>query len=160
MNRYYSWRSRANVRGFTLVELLIVVAIMGVLIALLAPAVFNAGEGAKTANCLQRLRQQHQFYTKAVADTTAGKITDPSRRVNAKTIKIFTERYAQKESAGEEIWQCPSNPASITELTSYGYNSRLHRMSDKSDNTRIMALDYERPVVDGSFDHWMVEVPG
>ncbi|MDD5680851.1 MAG: type II secretion system protein [Candidatus Omnitrophica bacterium] len=44
-------------RGFTLIELLVMLVIIGVLMALLAPAIQNAREYAKTAACMSNLRQ-------------------------------------------------------------------------------------------------------
>ena len=44
-------------RGFTLVELLVVIAIIGVLIGMLLPAVQSARESARRSNCASNMRQ-------------------------------------------------------------------------------------------------------
>jgi len=58
-------------KGFTLVELLVVIGIIAVLIAILLPSLSRARENAKNAQCLSNLRQLgtvYQFYANDYKD--------------------------------------------------------------------------------------------
>ncbi|TWT47285.1 DUF1559 domain-containing protein [Botrimarina hoheduenensis] len=111
-------------RGFTLVELLVVVAIIGVLVALLLPAVQAARESARRTQCVNRLRQ----------------------------IALATQNYLAAQRVfppGAVARPRPDNPS--TPWTFYRWSALASLTPYLENNTVRDALNLELPLYDSSF---------
>jgi len=79
-------------RAFTLVELMIVIAIIGVLIGLLLPAVTSARESARKASCASNLRQLGAGLIAYATD-------------NDRKLPYFTDSPTQPDSGTDQLWE-------------------------------------------------------
>ena len=134
---------KTDAARFTLIEMLVVVAIIGILAALLAPSLQKALESARSVYCGNNLRQvylQYQmyaddyqgFYPPVVGDTY---VTD-GRRTDAKQDGVVT---IQLHASGgvwrkQPTWFCPNDIQPLHQLTnndlrqvSYGENVNAWR---------------------------------
>lgn len=129
---------------FTLVELLVVVAIIGILAAILMPALAKARDSAKSAGCANNLRQ-HGIALQMYAQDNRNYAPPLNRGADSSqqafnsvayllTAPGYLPRAARTMSSYEGgnyrpldgVWNCPSvdmnNISSVSTGTSYGFN--------------------------------------
>lgn len=96
--------------GFTLVELLVVVAIIGVLAALLLGIVSAAQERGRTTACLSRLRQLHSAFALYSIDY-GGYIPPYQNRTRRGVPEQGSLLVAALEpyAVSRQLWFCPSD---------------------------------------------------
>jgi len=116
--------SSRQARAFTLVELLVVVAIVGVLAALFTPALSKAKAKVRSAVCLNNLKQWGLATTLYAADhddllppegspnglsTTAAWYIDLPCELGMKPYAEMTWHTNALAPVGTSIWICPAN---------------------------------------------------
>jgi len=111
-------------RAFTLLELLVVVAIIGLLAGLILPALNRARAAGKTTACLGQLRQISLALQMYVNDA-GGRLPVLQNRASITNDVPALDTVLAPYAAGKrEVFRCPADAAGIFEAsgTSYFWN--------------------------------------
>lgn len=98
-------------KKFTLIELLIVIAIMGILFSLLLPSLSKAKENAKTAVCMSKFREKGKGITLYTADNNGRLPGGLWRQQRAKykhnrgTLGSFIYIYLHPNAPDPRLWK-------------------------------------------------------
>jgi prepilin-type N-terminal cleavage/methylation domain-containing protein/prepilin-type processing-associated H-X9-DG protein len=150
-------RVRASVKtifAFTLIELLIVIAIIGVLASLLLPTFGRARESARGTACLSNLHQIGIALQLYVQDNhnklPVMRDVSPDPNVAATNTFPAINKVLASELGNTNVLRCPSDREKFFEITgsSYAWNSLLN--GEDADHLEIFNIKFnphEIPVV-------------
>ena len=126
--------------AFTLVELMVVIAIIGILATLAVPALGSAGERARSTACQGNLRQMG-LILRVYLDENGNRFpTHQNRGRDTNEVDLRTADAVLTPKGPTRIWKCPSDRKNLFEETgsSYFWNNLLNGQA--ADRIRLLGI--------------------
>ena len=151
MTSRWSYRFRS---GFTLVELLVVITIIGMLMSLLLPAVMSARAAGRRAQCMNNLHQVSLAMLSEVAAKrrfpASGNFSVPGTEHYHSWVVNLLAWLERADIAAEWNWNLPHNHPANAKLTTIGIpvlgklgQQIATSFAVKSDEVAMMAIVFE-----------------
>lgn len=121
-------RAGRGARGFTLVELLVVIGIIAVLLGVLMPALAGARSQGRAVACLSNVRQIAVASIMYAQETRrfVAYVGGPRPKDRKELLYPYLLQGRRNgDTAGDQVWHCPAN-GRAGEEASYGFNTRLN----------------------------------
>jgi prepilin-type N-terminal cleavage/methylation domain-containing protein/prepilin-type processing-associated H-X9-DG protein len=143
VNHYWPNNRLKTYRGFTLVELLVVVAIISILAAFIFPAVTASRQKAHTVKCMAQLRQWGQAFNDYIGNNEGNYPSNDWFKVVAPYAGATTNSSSIRPG-DKSLFSCPS--ASVSEFgnsglkISYAMNDLIHVSGRNTGNIGVETL--------------------
>jgi prepilin-type N-terminal cleavage/methylation domain-containing protein/prepilin-type processing-associated H-X9-DG protein len=118
-------RAPRRARGFTLVELLVVIGIIALLIGVLVPALNKARSQAKSVACVSNVRQLATALQMYANDYKVFVGFSSGNDRKAALYPYLKMGKSNSDNQVSSVWNCPANDQ-IDLRASYGFNTKLN----------------------------------
>ena len=145
---------RFRLKAFTLMELLVVIAVIAILASLLLPAFSRGKEAARSISCISNLHQIGIGLQLYVSDNgnRLPVMSDWSAAQSADTNAPFMNRVLSQQAGSSNVFHCPSDKGGLFEVTGSSYSWNFLLNGQDADHLRLLGMDFNPHQIPLVFD--------